>query len=334
MIIPNKMKNILVVGGAGYIGSYMCKYLSRNGYHPIVLDNLVYGHRQAVKWGEFFEGDMENRGLLDHIFTSFNITAVMHFAAFAYVGESMAEPGKYYRNNVANTLTLLEAMVAHDVRRFIFSSTCATYGMPDQIPITESTCQKPINPYGKSKLMVERILEDFRDAYGLQSSSLRYFNAAGADPEAEIGEDHMPETHLIPLVLATALGQREYIEVFGDDYDTQDGSCVRDYIHIADLAAAHLLALKKLENDVPGDVYNLGNGQGYSVFEVIEKAKEITKRDIPVKLAGRRAGDPARLVGSAEKAIKELGWKQSLPELGVILETAWNWHKNNPRGYL
>jgi UDP-glucose 4-epimerase len=327
------MKNILVIGGAGYIGSYMCKYLAKNRYHPIVVDNLVYGHRQAVKWGDFFTGNMEDRGLLDHIFATYGIAAVMHFAAFAYVGESVAEPGKYYRNNVANTLSLLDAMVAHDVRRFIFSSSCATYGKPKHMPITEDTPQKPINPYGRSKLMVERILEDYSRAYGLQSVSLRYFNAAGADPEAEVGEDHNPETHLIPLVLSVALGQRDHIEVFGDDYVTKDGSCIRDYIHIADLAQAHLLALEKLEKGEPGDVYNLGNGQGYSVFELIEKAREITRKEIPVKIGKRRAGDPAQLVGSAEKAIQDLGWKQAYADLDAIIETAWRWHKDNPNGY-
>jgi UDP-glucose-4-epimerase GalE len=327
------MKNILVIGGAGYIGSYMCKYLSMNDYHPVVLDNLVFGHRQAVQWGDFFKGDMEDGTLLDHIFTSYHISAVMHFAAFAYVGESVSRPGKYYRNNVANTLTLLESMVQHNVNKFIFSSTCATYGKPVEMPITESTPQNPINPYGRSKLMLEQILSDFLEAHGLQSVSLRYFNAAGADPDGEVGEDHTPETHLIPLVLATALGQREYIEIFGNDYETKDGACIRDYIHIADLAQAHLLALERLLKNQPGGAYNLGNGQGYSVYEVIEKAREITGEKIPVKWGKRRAGDPAVLVGSAEKAKGELGWNQLYPDLSSILQTAWNWHKNNPKGY-
>jgi UDP-glucose-4-epimerase GalE len=298
-----------------------------------VVDNLVYGHRQAVKWGDFFAGNMEDKNLLNHIFSTYDIAAVMHFAAFAYVGESVLDPGKYYRNNVASTLTLLEAMLTHDVNRFIFSSSCATYGKPDQMPITENSPQKPINPYGRSKLMVENILEDFSQAYGLQSVSLRYFNAAGADPEAEVGEDHNPETHLIPLVLSVALGQRDHIEVFGDDYDTRDGSCIRDYIHIADLAQAHLLALQKLEKDDSSAVYNLGNGRGYSVFEVIEQAREITQKEIPVKIGERRPGDPARLVGSAEKATQELGWKQAYADLAIILKTAWRWHKENPLGY-
>lgn len=328
------MKNILVVGGAGYIGSYMSKYLWMNRYHPVVLDNLVFGHRQAVQWGVFFEGNMEDRNMLDHIFTTYRISAVMHFAAFAYVGESVQNPGKYYRNNVANALTLLESMVQHNVDKFIFSSTCATYGKPTEMPITESTPQEPINPYGRSKLMVEQILGDFREAYGLQSVSLRYFNAAGADPDGEVGEDHNPETHLVPLVLATALGQREYIEIFGDDYETKDGSCVRDYIHIADLAHAHLLALESLLNNGPGGAYNLGNGQGYSVYEVIEKAREITGEKIPVRWGKRRAGDPTVLVGSAEKAVRELGWRQKYPDLSSILQTAWNWHKDHPQGYI
>jgi UDP-glucose-4-epimerase GalE len=327
------MRNILVVGGAGYIGSFMCKYLSMNGYRPVVLDNLIFGHRQAVRWGDLFAGDMEDRNLLKHIFTTCRISAVMHFAAFAYVGESVQYPGEYYRNNVANTLTLLESMVEHGIDKFIFSSSCATYGKPAEMPITEETPQEPINPYGKSKLMVERILEDFRDAYGLQSVSLRYFNAAGADPDGEVGEDHNPETHLIPLVLAVALGQRNAIEIFGNDYDTQDGSCIRDYIHIADLAHAHLLALERLLANAPGGVYNLGNGQGYSVMEVVEKARAITGEKIPVQWGRRRAGDPAVLVGSAERAIRELGWRQQYPDLSSILHTAWNWHKHHPRGY-
>lgn len=327
------MKNILVVGGAGYIGSSMCKLLARKGYNPIVVDNLVCGHRQAVRWGEFFQGDLGDRQLLGHIFATREIAAVMHFAAFAYVGESVTDPGKYYRNNVANTLTLLETMIEHRVRRFIFSSTCATYGTPERIPITEETGQQPINPYGRSKLMVEQIVEDFRQAYGLQGVLLRYFNAAGADPDGEVGEDHRPESHLIPLVLATALGQRPHIEVFGDDYPTADGSCIRDYIHIADLAEAHLLALEKLEGDGPGGIYNLGNGQGYSVLEVIDTARKITGMPISVKMGPRRPGDPARLVGSAAKAMTELGWRQRYPDLDSIIDTAWRWHREHPLGY-
>lgn len=328
-----EMENILVVGGAGYIGSYMCKYLSAKKYCPIVLDNLSCGRQQAVKWGPFFEGNLDDNNLLEHIFSEYHISAVMHFAAFASVGESVTDPGKYYRNNVAATVVLLEAMIRHKINNFIFSSTCATYGMPNEIPITEEAVQSPINPYGRSKLMVEEILNDFRGAYGLESVCLRYFNAAGADPDTEVGEDHKPETHLIPLVFQTALGQREKIEIFGNDYPTRDGTCIRDYIHIVDLAQAHLLALEKLFNDKIGGNYNLGNGEGYSVKEVIELAREITGRSIPEVISERRAGDPAILVGSSEKAKDILGWKPKYTDLLTILETAWKWHKRFPNGY-
>ncbi len=327
------MKNILVVGGAGYIGSYMCKYLAKNGYHPIVLDNLVYGHRQAVKWGPFIEGSMADAKLLDRIFTEYPIAAVMHFAAFCYVGESVEDPGKYYQNNVAATITLLEAMLENNIHHFIFSSSCAVYGEPVEIPITEQHPYNPINPYGRSKLMVEQILEDFRAAYGLEYVALRYFNAAGADPEGEIGEEHDPETHLIPLVLKTALGQRETINIFGNDYATKDGTCIRDYIHIDDLAQAHLLALDRLLNGLPGGQYNLGNGNGYSVKEVIEVARDITSKQIPTKIVERRPGDPAVLIGSSAKAFKELGWKPQFADLNAIVETAWQWHKTHPNGF-
>ena len=327
------MKNILVVGGAGYIGSYMCKYLAKNGYHPIVLDNLVYGHRLAVKWGPFIEGSMADAKLLDRIFTEYPIAAVMHFAAFCYVGESVEDPGKYYQNNVAATLTLLEEMLDKKVSNFIFSSSCAVYGEPVEIPITEQHPYNPINPYGRSKLMVEKILEDFRAAYGLEYVALRYFNAAGADPEGEIGEEHDPETHLIPLVLKTALGQRETINIFGNDYATKDGTCIRDYIHIDDLAQAHLLALDRLLNGLPGGQYNLGNGNGYSVKEVIEVARDITSKQIPAKIVERRPGDPAVLIGSSEKAFKELGWKPQFADLNAIVATAWQWHKTHPNGF-
>lgn len=328
-----EMENILVVGGAGYIGSYMCKYLSAKKYCPIVLDNLSCGRQQAVKWGPFFEGNLDDNNLLEHIFSEYHISAVMHFAAFASVGESVTDPGKYYRNNVAATVVLLEAMIRHKINNFIFSSTCATYGMPNEIPITEEAVQSPINPYGRSKLMVEEILNDFRGAYGLESVCLRYFNAAGADPDTEVGEDHKPETHLIPLVFQTALGQREKIEIFGNDYPTRDGTCIRDYIHIVDLAQAHLLALEKLFNDKIGGNYNLGNGEGYSVKEVIELARKITGRSIPEVISERRAGDPAILVGSSEKAKDILGWKPKYTDLLTILETAWKWHKRFPNGY-
>jgi UDP-glucose 4-epimerase len=327
------MKNILVVGGAGYIGSYMCKYLAKKGYNPIVLDNLIYGHRQAVGWGPFIEGSMADSELLKSIFTEYRIEAVMHFAAFCYVGESVSEPGKYYRNNVANTLNLLEVMIENNIQYFIFSSSCATYGEPIEIPITERHPQNPITPYGRSKLMVEQILKDFSNAYGLKYVSLRYFNAAGADPDGEVGEDHRPETHLIPLVLQTALGQRERIDIFGDDYPTKDGTCIRDYVHIADLAQAHLFALERLINGMQEGEYNLGNGDGFSVKEVIEVARNVTGRTITSRVTKRRPGDPAVLIGSSEKAVRELGWKPQFADISTIIETAWKWHKSHPEGW-
>ena len=327
------MENILVVGGAGYIGSHMCKHLLKQGYQPIVLDNLVRGHSQAVRWGPFFKGSMGDSEQLHKIFSDYPVAAVMHFAAFCYVGESVTEPARYYQNNVANTVALLEVMVDKKVSNFIFSSSCATYGEPVEIPIRENHPLKPINPYGRTKVMVEQILEDFRGAYGLESVSLRYFNAAGADPDGELGEDHNPETHLIPLVLQTALGKRPRIDVFGGDYPTKDGTCVRDYIHVEDLAQAHLLALERLLNGLPGGVYNLGNGEGCSVQEVIEIARNVTGRPVAAKVVERRPGDPAVLVSSSEKATQELGWRPQFVDLETIIETAWNWHKANPDGY-
>ena len=327
------MINILVVGGAGYIGSHMCKYLGQNGYQPVVLDNLVYGHREAVKWGPFYKGSLNDPILLQQIFAQHKISAVMHFAAFCYVGESVEDPAIYYQNNVAATITLLQTMIKARVTKFIFSSSCATYGEPIDIPITERHPQNPINPYGRTKLMVEQIMDDFGKAYGLTSVALRYFNAAGADPDGELGEDHDPETHLIPLVLKAAQGQRKDIKVFGNDYPTKDGTCIRDYIHINDLASAHLLALERLLHGRSGGSYNLGNGDGYSVLEVIETARKITGRPIPQKIRTRRAGDPAVLIGSSQKAMDELGWKPKFAELDVIIEHAWNWHKAHPIGY-
>ena len=327
------MKNILIVGGAGYIGSHMCKYLANRGYRPLVLDNLICGHRAAVKWGPLLEGSAGNEDFLHRVFSEYPVDAVMHFAAFCYVGESVENPAKYYENNVSNTIALLKVMVERNVGNFIFSSSCATYGEPREIPICEDHPQRPINPYGRTKLMVEEILADFRDAYGLAYVSLRYFNAAGADPGGELGEDHRPETHLIPLVLQTALGRRTHVEVFGDDYPTPDGTCVRDYIHIEDLAGAHFLALERLLNGGPGGQFNLGNGDGYSVKQVLQTAGRVTGQAIPARIVARRAGDPAILVGSSEKAFQELGWRPNLPELEAIVRTAWNWHKANPAGY-
>lgn len=330
----NMKENILVVGGAGYIGSHMCKYLNGKGYRPVVLDSLIYGHPQAVQWGPLIKGDISEPGLLDRVFSEYEFAAVMHFAAFAYVGESVENPARYYRNNVAATITLLEAMQEKKVPNFIFSSSCATYGNPLEIPMTENHPQNPINPYGRTKLMVEQILQDFERAYGLKYVSLRYFNAAGADPDGELGEDHRPETHLIPLVFQTVLGRRKSIHVFGADYPTKDGTCIRDYIHINDLAQAHLLALEHLLNQGNSAVYNLGNGEGYSVKEVIDMARKVSGRDIQSEIKPRRAGDPAALIGSAEKAVKELGWKPQFPDLESIMQTAWDWHREHPDGYL
>ena len=321
------MKRTLVTGGAGYIGSHACKALAKAGYQPVVYDNLVYGHDWAVRWGPLEQGDITDRTRLDEVIQQYRPEAVMHFAAYAYVGESVQEPGKYYRNNVAGTLTLLEAARDHHIARFIFSSTCASYGVPNQIPISEDHPQQPINPYGWSKLMIEQILRDFDTAHGLRSISLRYFNAAGADPDGEIGEAHDPETHLIPLVLDAASGRREAITVFGADYNTPDGTCIRDYIHVSDLAEAHVLALRALEQGAPSTVYNLGNGQGFSVREVIECARRVTACEIPVQVGPRRAGDPPRLIGSAVRSQRELGWRAQYSDLDIIMQTAWAWHR-------
>lgn len=327
------MSEILVVGGAGYIGSHMCKYLHRNNMQPIVLDNLSLGHRKAVQWGPLYEGDMDDPKLLENIFSKHSIKAVMHFAALCYVGESMLVPLKYYTNNIASTLGLLDGMQKHGVNKLIFSSTCATYGEPEFLPIIEDHPQRPINPYGRSKLMMEQILDDLDAAHGLKSVCLRYFNAAGADPEGELGEDHSPESHLIPLVLQTALGQRSQLTIYGNDYPTTDGTCIRDYIHIQDLAQAHFLSLQHLLKDGGSKKYNLGNGNGYSILDVIQTAESVTDKKLPYSYSDRRPGDPAKLVGSADLAIKELGWKPEFNTLNSILKTAWNWHTNNPDGF-
>jgi len=327
------MSEILVVGGAGYIGSHMCKYLHGKGLQPVILDNLSLGHKESVKWGPLYQGELDDPKLLVEIFKNHDIKAMMHFAAFCYVGESVTEPLKYYQNNIAATLGLLSSMLEHGVDKMIFSSSCATYGEPDRLPITEGQSQQPINPYGRTKLMMEQILDDLDAANGLKSVCLRYFNAAGADPEGELGEDHDPETHLIPLVLFAALGVLKELTVFGKDYPTDDGTCVRDYIHINDLAQAHYLALLHLLDGGESKKYNLGNGSGYSILDVIETASRVSGREIKYSFAERRAGDPAILVGSAEKAIKELGWKPEFNSLETILQTAWDWHVNNPDGF-
>ncbi|WP_377476077.1 MAG: UDP-glucose 4-epimerase GalE [Microcoleus anatoxicus] len=321
---------ILVTGGAGYIGSHAVFALKRAGYNVLVLDNLVYGHSDLVEQVlkvELVVGDTNDRALLDKIFATHNIAAVMHFSAYAYVGESVTDPAKYYRNNVIGTITLLEAMIAAGVKKIVFSSTCATYGVPQKIPLTEDHPQHPINPYGTTKLMVEQILSDFDTAYNFKSVCFRYFNAAGADPSGLLGEDHNPETHLIPLVLLTALDKRDSISIFGTDYDTPDGTCIRDYIHVNDLASAHLLGLEYLLNGGKSDVFNLGNGGGFSVKEVIETAMEVTGKEIKTVECDRRPGDPPALVGSSEKAIKTLGWSPEYPHIKDIISHAWEWHK-------
>lgn len=318
---------ILVCGGAGYIGSHVNKQLHKEGYETVVFDNLVYGHREAVKWGHFEQGDLKNIEDIERVFQKYQIDAVFHFAAYAYVGESVSEPEKYYYNNVANTLNLLQVMRKYGCKRIIFSSTCATYGEPERVPITEDMTQNPINPYGATKLMMERIFKDYHTAYGLEFVVLRYFNAAGADPEGEIGESHNPETHIIPLVLDAASGKRADIKVFGTDYDTPDGSCVRDYIHVYDLATAHLLALHHLEAGKESDFFNLGNALGTSVLEVVKSVRKVTGKGFKVVLTDRRLGDPAKLVGSSEKAQRILGWKPVYGDIDTIVKHAWNWHE-------
>lgn len=321
---------ILVTGGAGYIGSHAVLALLQAGYEVIILDNLVYGHRDLVETVlqvELIEGDIEDRPLLDQIFKTHSIEAVMHFSAYTYVGESVTNPDKYYRNNVLGTLTLLEAMLAANINKFVFSSTCATYGIPQFIPLTEDHPQNPISPYGMTKLMVEHILADFDIAYGLKSVCFRYFNAAGANPDGLLGEDHNPESHLIPLVLQTALGQREYISVFGTDYPTPDGTCIRDYIHVSDLANAHVLGLEYLLQGGNSEVFNLGNGNGFSVNEVITAAQEVTGINIPVKQCDRRPGDSPILIGSSEKAKNILNWQPKYPGIQEIVAHAWQWHQ-------
>ncbi len=326
---------ILVTGGAGYIGSHTVLALKQAGYEVLILDNLVYGHRDLVEQVlkvELIEGDTINRDLLDKLFATRDIAAVMHFSAYAYVGESVTDPAKYYRNNVISTITLLEAMLAASVKKFVFSSTCATYGVPETVPIPEDHPQNPINPYGATKLMVERILADFNEAYDFRSVRFRYFNAAGADPSGNLGEDHNPETHLIPLVLQTALGKRESISIFGTDYPTNDGTCVRDYIHVSDLADAHVLGLEYLLKGGDSDFFNLGNGNGFSVKEVIEAARTITGKDIKAVECDRRPGDPPALIGSAQKARQILGWQPQYTNLKDIMTHAWAWHRKRHGG--
>ena len=318
--------NILVTGGAGYIGSHACKALKAAGFTPITLDNMIYGHEWAVKWGPLVRGDILNRADLDPVFEEYKPAAVLHFAAFAYVGESVADPEKYYRNNVAGTLSLLSAMRRHDCTRIVFSSTCATYGAPDRVPLTEDHPTRPMSPYGTTKLMIERMLKDFEAAYGFRFMALRYFNAAGADPDGEIGEDHIPECHLIPLVIAAGLGRMPHVTIFGTDYPTPDGTAVRDYIHVTDLAEAHVLAVGKLLAGGASATYNLGTGTGNSVREVIRAVEKVSGKPVPVVEGPRRAGDSPGLYADSGAIIRALGWKPRFMDINAIVETAWHWH--------
>ena len=324
--------NVLLTGGAGYVGSHAAWVLQRGGHEVWVYDNLSYGHRAAAPAGRLVEGDLMDGAKLTELMRAEKIDAVMHFAAFAYVGESVTDPAKYYQNNVVGTLSLLDAMRAAGVSKIVFSSTCATYGVPDVVPITEKEKQAPINPYGFTKLVIEQTLADYAHAYGFGYAALRYFNASGAASDGSIGEDHDPETHLIPLVLDVALGKRKEVLIFGDDYPTPDGTCIRDYIHVEDLADAHILALGKIK---PGEglKLNLGTGAGASVQEVITACREVTGHAIPARIVERRAGDPPALVADASLAQKALGWKPKFVGIKPIVASAWGWHKAHPNGF-
>ncbi|MFC4811432.1 UDP-glucose 4-epimerase GalE [Paenibacillus sp. GCM10023250] len=324
---------VLVTGGAGYIGSHAVAALLERGEDIVVVDNLQQGHRDAVLGGKLYVGDLRDGEFLDQVFGENDIDAVIHFAANSLVGESMKDPAKYYHNNVYGTLCLLEKMNAHGVKRIVFSSTAATYGEPDNVPIREDDRTLPTNTYGETKLAMEKMMKWFDVAHGVKYVSLRYFNAAGAHAGGRIGEDHHPETHLVPLVLQAALGQRPHIAVFGEDYPTEDGTCIRDYIHVSDLADAHVLAVDRLRQGGDSAVYNLGNGTGFSVKQVIDIARQVTGRAIPAVVEARRAGDPAVLVASSERARRELGWNPTRNKLEDIIGSAWAWHQANPNGY-
>ena len=325
-------RTVLVTGGAGYIGSHACKALARAGYHVVTFDNLVAGHRHAARFGELVEGDITDGGAVAAALRRYSVGAVMHFAAFLDVGESVREPAKYYRNNVVGALTVLEAMAREGVSSFVFSSTCATYGEPIETPIAETHPQRPINSYGESKLAVERALPHFERAYGVHSIALRYFNASGADPDGEIGEDHDPEIHLIPRAIGAATGAPA-LQVFGDDYPTPDGTCLRDYVHVSDLADAHVLALEAIAETGRSVAYNLGTGRPHSVREVIAAVERATGRPVPWTIAPRRPGDPAVLYAAAQKARAELHWAPRYVDIDSIVATAWAWHHSHPHGY-
>ena len=323
---------VFVTGGAGYVGSHALRALLEAGHEPVVYDNLSEGHRQAVGDCRLIEGDLAEEQAVLSALKETGAEAVMHFAASAYVGESVDSPEKYYFNNVANTLKLLRAMRTAGVERLVFSGSCAVYGVPDEVPIPEDAPVRPVSPYGRTKATCEWILADYARAYGLRYASLRYFNAAGAHPDASIGEDHDPETHLIPLVIMAALGSKDGVSIFGTDYPTPDGTCIRDYVHVTDLARAHVLALEALDERAVM-VYNLGTGRGYSVREVISAVRQVSGRDFPVKEAVRRPGDPPQLVASTGRIREELGWQPRFPDLTDIVATAWNWHSTHPEGF-
>lgn len=325
---------VLVVGGAGYIGSHCVRQLLQAGHEPVVLDSLVFGHRAAVSADvTFYQGDLGDAALLGAIFAKEKIELVMHFAAFAYVGESVTDPIKYYDNNLARPLVLLRTMEQFGIRKFVFSSTCATYGVPERLPITEDLSQKPINPYGQTKLDLENLLKSLSVAHGLSFAAFRYFNAAGAAEDGSIGEDHHPETHVIPLVIDAATGRRENITVFGQDYDTVDGTCLRDYVHVDDLSRAHIAAFDRLATPAAQHFYNLGTGTPHSVREVIQAVEDVTGKKVPVVYGERRAGDPPALFADSSKAMSELGWKIKYTDLRDLVASAWRWHESHPQGY-
>lgn len=323
------MQRVLLTGGAGYIGSHTAKRLAKSGFEPVTLDNLIEGHRWAVKWGPFIHGDIADQDLVRETVKHYRVQAVLHFAAHASVGESIRGPRKYFHNNLANTLRLVDALLDCSVKRIIFSSTCATYGLPESVPIAEDHPQSPVNPYGESKLMIERVLGWYREAYGMASVSLRYFNAAGADPDGDIGELHDPETHVIPLAAGAVLGTHGAMHVYGTDYPTPDGTAIRDYTHVTDIADAHVLALQYLLDGSPGDALNLGTGRGHSVLEVVRTMEQVSRGRVPVIYSKRRPGDPPELVANASKAAKVLGWQPRFTELKDIIATAWQWHSTS-----
>ncbi len=325
---------ILVAGGAGYIGSHMVKNLVEHGEDVVVADNLSTGHRDAINpKAKFYEGDIRDRKFLDKIFDNEDITAVVHFAAFSIVPESMSKPLKYFDNNTGGMITLLEAMHDHDIKYIVFSSTAATYGVPEHMPIKETDLQNPINPYGLSKLMMEKMMAWADKAYGIKFVALRYFNVAGAAPDGTIGEDHGPETHLVPIILQVAQGKRKELSIFGDDYNTPDGTNVRDYVHVMDLTDAHILAIKYLEAGNKSNAFNLGSSTGFSNKQMLEAAREVTGKPIPAKMAPRRPGDPDSLVAASDKAREVLGWKPKYDDVHDIIATAWKWHSTHPKGY-